>query len=156
MPTVLRLLREHARHFAGGRQDERVGPGQEPLHQAVVGVVHHGVLGDVAQVRAHEGEQLGLVLAREVVDAIDRALVAERTADAVHGVGGVDDDLSLLERIDRPLDLARLGVLRVDFDAHDYVLEARPERSGNASQTASAASSSWSHLRTARRWRPRA
>ena len=87
-------------------------------------VDHPGVLGDVAQVGANEGEvMLSGIDALDLADAFDGALVGDIAAHAIDGVGGIDDDASVSEHVHHLLHAARVGVFFVKPDEFSHAFE---------------------------------
>jgi hypothetical protein len=89
------------------------------LDEAVVEVLHHGEARDAREVGHHQRQGLRPAHALHRVERVDGALLRDGAAEAVDGVGGVGDRT-------RPTgatwngagDLAGLGVLGADLDAH--------------------------------------
>jgi hypothetical protein len=81
-------------------------------------VVDDGVLRDVGQVAADERQRLLLVHALDLVEAVDRLLVAQITPERVHRIRRIGDDLARFQRLDGTPHLSRLRGMRVDLDDH--------------------------------------
>src|SRR5690606_25462511 len=110
--------------FAGGVEDEGVGPGGVGLEQAERAGVHLGEEAQLRQVAAHQGEVVLVIETPQAADALQRALVAQLAAQRVGRVGRVGDHAAGAQDLHRLLDQPRLGVLRVNLEklAHDISL----------------------------------
>ena len=88
--------------------------------QSILPIIDHRILADVRQVPAYQREMMIAVSLSDLADAFQRGLVADMAAERVTGVGGVDDDRSAAQSLDRLTHKAALGTDRVQLqiDAH--------------------------------------
>ncbi len=106
-------VHEPPRHLLGSLEDEGVGAGREALDQAVLLVADLGVLGDLGQVAAHQGEVVPVVEAPDSANAVHGLLVPHLAAQRIAGIGGIDDDATGAQDLHRLADEPRLGVIRM-------------------------------------------
>ncbi len=68
--------------------------------QPVLPVVDHGVLPDVGQIAAYQGEMMVAVRLPNVPDALERRLVADMAAERIAGIGGIHDHPAAAQNLD--------------------------------------------------------
>jgi hypothetical protein len=68
---------------------------------------------DVFKPRANKTEGLALISLFQLVDSFNGFFIQDITADAVMGVGWIDDDTAIRKDVDRPLNESALGVDRI-------------------------------------------
>ena len=109
------LFGEHdLRHQLGPRQDKGIGARQAFFQEPVGGIRDMGVLADMSEIRAHEGEGLIGRPAGNLLDPSDRLGGENIAADTVAGVGGITDDRPVLQFFHDLLNQTELRVVRID------------------------------------------
>ncbi|EGF56840.1 conserved domain protein [Bacteroides fluxus YIT 12057] len=105
---------------AGGAvQYEGEGSGQIAFHQFERAVIDLGIFADTAQIITDDGK---VVLLRidvlQPADAFDGAFLQSVAADGIHGIGGIDDDSSVIQDIDYPLQVGGIVIFFIKFQKH--------------------------------------
>ena len=116
----LLLALEDARDVVVGFQNEGEGPRQVALHH-LEDVVVDG-LGELAQHAevVEDKREVGLLLfdALDLADALEGARVVDAASQAVQGVGREDDGAPVSQTFQNHLDVAWVGIRRVEFEYH--------------------------------------
>jgi hypothetical protein len=115
-------MADAARHFAGRFEDEGVRPWRRRLEQPVLLVVDAGVVGQLAQVSAQQGEMVFLVDAADLAQPVDGILVVEVAGQRIAGVGRHGDDAAALEQRRCLLQQPGLRIVGMDFEILGHVL----------------------------------
>ena len=114
----LLLANEELGHVARGFEHEGIRAWHQALHDAVGEVVHVGVAGDLAEIRAHEAQGVVLFELPYLVDAFHRLFLVNVAAEPVDRAGRIDDHPATTEHIHRLVDPSSLWMSGVNFDAH--------------------------------------
>ena len=77
-------------------------------------------MADVFESWADKTERFAFIPLFQLIDAFNRFFIQNVTANAVVGVGRIDDDTALFQDIDRYLDESILGVDWIYFDQHMF------------------------------------
>ena len=109
-------VHQPARHLAGRRQDERVGPGRGRLDRPERRVVDVDELPELGEVPAHQREVVPVVELPDPQDPVAAVPVAELAAQRVAGVGRVGDQRVVAQRLDDLGDQPGLRVDRVEVE----------------------------------------
>jgi hypothetical protein len=121
-------------HFLGGFENEGEGAGRGLLEQAKLLVVHDGVVGQLAQVAAQQGQVVLLVDAADAAQLVGRRLVVEVAGQRVARIGRDGHDAAAIEQGRGLLEQANLGIVRMDAEmlGHGVSLSCQRRRFGPA------------------------
>jgi len=111
------LALEDARNVVVGLQNEGERSGQVALHH-LEDIVVDG-LGEVAQHAevVEDKREVGLLLADafQLADALQGLGLVDAASETIDGVGGEDDDAAVGQAFQYHLDIARVGIGRIEF-----------------------------------------
>jgi hypothetical protein len=106
----------HPRCFARCGKNEGVRPGKNTLHRAKNLVLDDRVAARFGQRRANDRQRFFLIELTQRVKTIDGRPILDVRTEPVDRVGRIDDHFAFFELLFRLLNLARLGMFRVNLE----------------------------------------
>jgi intracellular septation protein len=114
------FMLQATRRVARCLEEKGVRPRSVRTKQTILPVVDQGVLPDIREIPAHQGEVMISVCLANVADTLERRLVANMTTERVAGIRGVYDHPPSSQRFDGLTHVTSLGRDRMELqiDAH--------------------------------------
>src|SRR5690606_41931051 len=107
------LPHPHPRNLPCGIQNERKRPREQSLHDAVREIIDHRIARNIREIGTDKAHGMIVGDALHSVQLRERFFLPNVAAEPVNGVGRIDDDAAVFERLNNALDFAGLRMSRV-------------------------------------------